>query len=167
MAVKIRTAVRYKASLNNKPFHECTRLNEASGCIEWIGSLYPTGYGRCLAVVGEPETPRAHRRSWEIKNGEIPSGMDVLHRCDNPRCVNTDHLYLGDDLQNMADKMARKRNINLAGAEHGKAILSPEDVVRIREASLFGAARADLARAYGVTEGAVLSVVKRKSWKHI
>jgi hypothetical protein len=150
-----------------KTFAENTRLNENTRCLEWIGALYPTGYGRALRVVGEPAEVRAHRRAWEMAHGEIPNGMDVLHQCDNPRCVNHEHLFLGNDVDNVKDKMRKGRNINLAGAEHGMAKLSPEDTARIREAALFGASYASMGISYGVNEATISAIVKRKIWKHV
>lgn len=165
--MKIRTSVRYRTSLSNKPFYENMRLKESTGCLEWTGHRYPQGYGRCLAVIGEPETLRAHRRAWEMKHGEIPKGMDVLHKCDNPSCVNVDHLFLGTDIDNTRDKQSKKRDYKLAGADHPLTPFAPEDVRRIREAALFGARPIDLARSCGVSDAAIHSIVARRSWAHL
>jgi hypothetical protein len=160
------TSSRYRTS-KHRPFREYTRTNALTGCIEWTGPKYPQGYGRALRVVGEPEETRAHRRSWEIANGEIPQGMAVLHRCDNPSCVNPEHLFLGTDADNTRDKYSKRRNVNLAGAEHGRSILAPEDVLRIREAYLFGGGVTAIHKLYGVSKGTVEDIVYRRSWSHL
>lgn len=78
-----------------------------NGCWEWKGSKIPTGYGHL-----NWETCRnayAHRVSWILANGEIPDGLCVLHRCDNPPCVNPDHLFLGTMADNIRDRDAKER----------------------------------------------------------
>lgn len=82
-------------------------------CWNWTVSLYPQGYG-CISVDGRLD--RAHRVSWMLKNSvaEIPNGLCCLHKCDNRRCVNPSHLFLGtksDNLKDMSEK-GRGRNQN-------------------------------------------------------
>ena len=76
-----------------------------SGCIEWIGSG-SRGYG---AIKIDGVTHRAHRVAWELAHGFIPAGLFVCHRCDNPRCINVEHLFLGTPADNNNDKIAKGR----------------------------------------------------------
>ena len=78
-----------------------------SGCFLWIGPVTSRGYGT-LTIGGK--THRAHRVAWELQHGAIPTGMMVLHACDNPPCVNTRHLHLGDMTLNMREMSDRKRS---------------------------------------------------------
>src|SRR5215475_6416987 len=98
-----------------------------SGCYLWVGPTVVAGYG-CLQVHGKKY--RAHRLAWELLKGSIPSGFDVLHRCDVPACVNPDHLFLGTPKTNRQDCAAKDRTT--WGEKHGKAKLSTQQVLAIR-----------------------------------
>jgi hypothetical protein len=78
------------------------------GCWLWTGGTTNGGYG--VIGVGRGRLHRAHRISWEIANGPIPDGLKVLHRCDNPPCVNPAHLFLGTQVDNMRDCAAKGRH---------------------------------------------------------
>ena len=81
-----------------------------NGCWIWIGAKQHS-YGKMRFMMKDV---RAHRASWMIHFGEIPEGMSVLHRCDTPLCVNPNHLFLGTQQENMADKVAKGRIGNTA-----------------------------------------------------
>lgn len=85
-------------------------LRVENNCWEWNGSLDNSGYGTISTKYGEPPA-KAHRVSWEIHFGAIPDGLVVLHACDNPRCVNPNHLMVGTQAANAVD-MAKKGRIN-------------------------------------------------------
>lgn len=80
-----------------------------SGCWIWTGATIPQGYG-CLRRF--KKTLKAHRVSFELFKGKISSGLHVCHRCDNPSCVNPEHLFLGTNVDNMNDKKAKGRHYN-------------------------------------------------------
>ena len=84
------------------------------GCWGWIGAT-SSGYGR-LGRGGRGEgLVYAHRLSWELRNGPIPEGMCVLHRCDNPPCSNPDHLFLGTKADNNRDMSVKGRHVGTSG----------------------------------------------------
>ena len=105
---------------------------EPEGCWVWTGSLDRHGYGR---IRSEGPQLQAHRASWELHKGPVPKGegyhgICVLHRCDNPPCVNPIHLFLGSHTINMVDKVEKGRSPR--GETHGKTKLTDLQVVEIR-----------------------------------
>jgi hypothetical protein len=83
-----------------------TRRDPLSGCLIWQGKPGPDGYGRL--TVPPARTELAHRFAWTVRNGPIPKGMLLCHRCDERRCVNPDHLFLGTWQVNMDDLKAKR-----------------------------------------------------------
>lgn len=83
------------------------------GCWYWIGYVCKDGYGRMNIIQNERNFPvKAHRLAYQIYKGEIPDGMYVLHSCDNPRCVNPDHLSIGTQKDNIQDMFRKGRSRN-------------------------------------------------------
>ncbi len=139
------------------------RCSKSTGCWEWTGSSDVHGYGR-LNIGNKPML--AHRTSWEVFRGLIPDGMYVLHRCDNPRCIRPEHLFLGDQQMNMDDKAAKKRHRYgvSRGIDHGCSKLTDEQVREIRAST--GPSRIT-AEKYGISGRQVRDIRTLKSWKHL
>ena len=87
-------------------FSKKTKINTENGCVEWTDALTRGGYGRFKY---QNKSLRSHRVSYEIHYGLIPEGLHILHRCDNRKCVNPDHLFLGTHQDNMSDKADKNR----------------------------------------------------------
>jgi hypothetical protein len=122
---------------------------DANGCINWLGTMVGNSYGylRC----GGRDSPRttAHRIAWVLKHGDIPSGVLVLHKCDNPSCVNADHLFLGSAKENTRDMMAKKRHGWRNGTPWQK--LNATDGERINDLRKAGCTQQEIADWFGVS----------------
>ena len=81
-----------------------------SGCWLWTGAVKELGYGVIGLGTRQQGTAKAHRVGWELRHGAIPAGMNVLHRCDTPSCVNPAHLFLGTLKDNAQDCVRKGRN---------------------------------------------------------
>ena len=141
-------ATRFNAKVEKSP----------SGCHEWVGCVMPNGYGQ-ISHLGK--TAYAHRIAWELANGPT-DGLFVLHRCDNRKCVNPDHLFLGTFDENMADMVDKKRQAH--GTRNGHAKLTVDQVKRIRAAT---GKQKEIAREYGVTRPLVSMIRANRIWRHV
>lgn len=135
----------------------------ADECWLWTGRLNNNGYGS-LWSADKQGSVYAHRLSYEIHYGPIPAGQYVCHRCDNPKCVNPDHLFLGTQADNMADMVRKGRHGKPVVRPKPRARLSPQQVHEIRAAVALGTDRGAVAALHGVTRGTINDVVAGRSW---
>lgn len=126
-----------------------------AGCWEWKGDRDDAGYG-CLRLTNRTSV-RTHRVAWESARGPVPDGLHVLHRCDNPQCVNPRHLFLGTHQDNDADRDRKGRTAN--GTRIGSSKLSDEQVGAIRLERAAGATQFAIARQFGISQSHVSRIV--------
>ena len=138
---------------------ERTVILGESGCWIWMLSIGNGGYGRAH---GGGKGAMAHRAVWEARNGPIPEGMFLCHRCDIASCVNPDHMFLGTPSENSADMVKKGRSAR--GEQIGNAKLTPDLVSRIRQSS-----KTDQATAYefGVSKTSIWQVRNNVTWRHV
>jgi hypothetical protein len=139
---------------------------DASGeCWRWTGPKSWNGYGR---LFWQGKMRRAHRLMWELVNGEIPAGMLVCHRCDNPECTKPEHLFLGTHKDNAQDRNSKGRERKIDGERHHARRLSADDVRAIRSSYAAGAVtQDDLAAQYGVIQQQISLIVSRRRWASV
>lgn len=140
------------------------KVRRGAGCWEWIAARSKYGYGQFS--VGYSMRP-AHRVAWALVHGPIPTGMHVLHRCDNPPCVNPDHLLLGTNEDNVRDRDRKGRGVRPKGERHGRSKLREKEVREILRFRANGLGATRIAADYGVAPCTIRRIVSGARWKHI
>jgi len=154
----------YNNSLSER-FWKNVNIKEDSECWEWLKSTNKQGYGH-LNI--NNKLCRANRIAYKISYGIIPSGLCVLHTCDNPLCVNPNHLWLGTHNDNMRDKVLKGRCSHLKEELNPNSKLTKIDVLTIRNLyDMNGYTQYKLAELYNVTRSCIKHVVNKDVWKNI
>lgn len=165
-------------------FMSKVRQTDPQSCWPWSAGIHDkknkkNGYGKFWL---DGRMHRAHRISYLIYVGKIPDGMLVCHKCDNPKCVNPNHLFLGTVADNNADKAAKGRAPRVTGVRHGIntkpertargslhgcAKLTEANVSRIIGLLAAGVSAKTICAAYGVSVSAVSLIARGKTWRHV
>jgi hypothetical protein len=128
-------------------------------CIEYTGYLDDCGYG----ITGKG---RAHRVAWSAVHGPIPTGLHVLHRCDNPSCINVEHLFLGTNQDNVADRDSKNRQARQHGSSNGRSFLTDEKVRRIKTLLKQGKSSLNaIAKEYNVCKSTIVHIKMGRTWR--
>jgi len=140
-------------------------------CWEWLGSTVGSHYGKiCFKIEGKQYTISSHRMSYFIHKNEDPIGKIILHKCDNGKCVNPNHLHLGtykDNSKDMVNKGRGKQQF-MNGEAHKNAKLTEEIVREIRRKNVEdGLQSTELAKMYGICQPAMSRIINKKRWVHI
>jgi hypothetical protein len=155
-----------KTTLAERLESQLDKSGGADACWPWTGST-SKGYGRFNF---EKSFRLAHRVAFALASGEAPPGLGVLHRCDNKRCCNPKHLFLGTQADNMLDMVLKDRQ-RVGPVHHGKrnpmARLTTENIADIRGAYEDGEATTEqIASEYGITHQHAVRIVQAKAWKN-
>lgn len=130
------------------------------GCWEWQGSRTYKGYG---SLERGGRRWLAHRYAWLLSHGAIPGDMQVCHRCDNPRCVNPEHLFLGTQSTNQLDAVRKRRSAAIRrGEAHPSAKVSDEQIKEIRKRYRPRQNSRQLAAEYGVSQSLINHIAAGK-----
>ena len=138
-------------------------INEKTKCWEWTKNMNKRGYG-VISIDDYPEL--AHRIAYQEFIGPIPENMCVCHKCDNRKCINPAHLFLGTTQDNTQDKMNKGRHVK--GEDQHKSILTESDVVRIKKLLKKGVlTNTEIGEKFGVSSWAISRIKCGKNWKHV
>lgn len=138
------------------------KVIKKEGCWDWKGASQGAGY---LQIRNNNKKEMAHRVSWKIHKGEIPNGLHVLHHCDNRRCTNPEHLFLGTEKDNAIDR--QQKNRGQKGITHNKCKLSEEQVREIKYLLRLGLSCQSICEKFSVTNGTIWFIKEGITWKHI
>jgi hypothetical protein len=141
-----------------------SQVQQGEGCWLWVGGKTGAGYGHFKHRIDI----LTHRLSWELHNRKpIPPGMFVIHSCDNPACVNPDHLSVGTSLDNMRDKMKKGRHRTVRGEDAPWSRLTTAEIIAIRRAHRSGLGYKKLGKLFGINDGYACQICQHKRWRHV
>jgi len=146
-------------------FWSTVDVRDEDDCWEWKGlcASCHMPYGRFYF---ENKTQEAHRVSWKLTKND-PGKLCVLHKCDNPKCVNPNHLFLGTKGDNNRDRNYKGRTNVPKGEEHKLSKLTDGDVFIIRRLYNESYGISEIARRYGVSKSTIWNIIRRNTWKHV
>jgi len=139
-----------------------SKVDISGDCWTWCAGKYSSGYGMFNF---NGKDIGAHRAAWIFTHGEIADGLFVLHKCDNPPCVNPEHLFLGTHQDNMTDK-ARKGRVKSTIGEYKKKLCA-DDVREIRRLRSQGELEPVIGAMFGITQCHVSKIALRQCWKGV
>ncbi len=141
-------------------------IRTETGCLLWPGALAKDGrYGTVSYL---DRTHRVHKLVYELGKGEwLPDGINVLHSCDTPLCIEPSHLFEGTTADNVADKVRKNRQAAGELCNHPHRILSEEDIPWIRDNYAAGVSVFELANKLTCSKSAIYYVLNRRTWKHV
>lgn len=146
----------------SKRFFE--HVDKTDDCWIWTSAIDKDGYG--VFADGNRKYNKAHRFSYKLAYGVIPKGKIICHHCDNPSCVNPEHLYAGTYKDNTRDMFKRGRNPKQDGENNHNSVLSWNKVRKIRKMWASGNyTQAEIANEFNVSRGCVLGVIYNINWK--
>jgi len=136
-------------------------IDPSTGCWNWTGVISPNGYGR---IKWCQKNHGVHRAAYLTLLGKpIPQGFSVLHKCDNKRCLNPSHLYIGTQKDNVADREERTRSYK--GSGNPNARLNEDDLVQILRMGQLGLRHKDIAQIFGVSRATISQFLQGRTWR--
>jgi len=146
-------------------YAKISKIPTERGCLEWMAGLR-NGYGHFNI---RKQFVYAHRFAWELVNGPIPDGMYACHACDNKKCCNPAHIFIGTPTENAHDRDSKGRTATNPnpGESNGNSRLTAEQVREIRSPKYADWYDGDIAAEFGVSRRIVCDILSRRSWRHL
>lgn len=138
-----------------------------NGCIQWTGAMTPKGYGMIRLTSPVRKCMYVHRLAWILRNGEIGTGIEICHSCDNPGCLNYYHLFAGTKSDNMRDMVRKGRSPDKRGERSGKAKIKESDVIEMQKMRTYGLGLVDIGATYGIHPSHVSRILSGARWGHV
>ena len=156
-------------NLHRERFWNLVTVNGEDDCWEWKGGKDRGGYGNFMVYRdGKRFYDRSSRFAWYFTYGEIPKGIFVLHKCDNPPCCNPSHLFLGTALDNMQDKVRKGRLVASVGEKNGTAKLCERKVRYIKYLLFYtDLPKTEIGARFGVSPATISKIDCGKLWNHV
>lgn len=145
-------------------FNAKWKMDETTGCWVWTGACVDKGYGE-IKIPKTRKQIAAHRLSYLIYCGPIPAGKCVLHKCDNPPCVNPVHLFVGTKLDNALDMVNKMRHCY--GERQGSHKLTEKEVMDIHWLMKLGVKQKAISQMFKIGEMAISRIKHGQRWKHV
>lgn len=137
-----------------------------NACIEHKGATDKDGYGKTQDPLTR-QTVRAHRMAWQNMYGPIKKGIVIMHLCDNPPCINIEHLRAGTQKENIADMHSKGRGFDRKGSKHPLSKLTESKVFNIMHLIRSGYTQLFVANLYGIDQPSISKIVNNKTWTHV
>lgn len=155
-----------------KRFWAMVDVGNVDDCWNWKASCMRGGYGGFKYYINplDRKTRKqisAHRFSYIITNGDIPRGLLVCHSCDNPKCCNPKHLFIGTQTDNMRDMVFKGRSGNNSGTRNGRAILDEGKVKDIKKLIANKKTDVEIACIYAVASSTIWQIRRGNNWKNV
>ena len=141
-----------------------SKVSKDGDCLVFTGCRDDCGYGR---IFRNGKLTRLHRAVWERDHGAIPTDRVVMHSCDKPACIEPSHLRLGTQVENIRDMDSKNRRRSIIGSQHSRAKLHERDIPKIRAMLDSGHTCSAIGEIFGVTEGMIRHIKKRRAWNHV
>lgn len=143
-----------------------SKIKPNGDCLEWQGYCLKKRWSNYGIITMNRKQYRVHRFSWLISHGHIPKDSCVLHKCDNQRCVNPDHLFLGSLIDNNLDRDKKGRNKIVYGSKNGLSKLD-EISVKYIKSQIGIKSFAELGRRFNVKWQTIQTIAKGRTWKSV
>jgi len=162
---------RQRVKTLEEKFWEKVNKKGKDDCWEWLAGRNHKNYGNFYVSIGNSKDKHwiAHRMAWKLTYGEIPKGLHICHHCDNPPCVNPNHLWIGTNKDNILDASRKGRLVRkIRGEDHHKSKLTEKEVIEIKHIRKeTGLSFIKIGKMFNVHPTTIGYIMRGRTWSHI